>query len=135
MPWVLDPVFVDRSPARAEFARELIGAQADGHAAQSCRIFRAGRERPSSVSALMAFARAHNRTVVALSGRADLVSDGARIVAIENGDALMARVTAMGCAGSALLAAYLAVERGCIHGERGGDADARRRRRNGGGNG
>src|ERR1700734_3813137 len=25
IPWVLDPVFVDRAPARADFARQLIG--------------------------------------------------------------------------------------------------------------
>src|ERR1700722_5377871 len=25
MPWVLDPVFIDRTPGRAQFARELLG--------------------------------------------------------------------------------------------------------------
>jgi hydroxyethylthiazole kinase len=38
------------------------------------------------------------------------VEDGERRAAIANGHALMARVTAMGCAGSALVAACLAVE-------------------------
>jgi hydroxyethylthiazole kinase len=48
--------------------------------------------------------------VVALSGAIDIVTDGARTAKIENGDPLMARVTAMGCAGTALVTAALAVE-------------------------
>jgi hydroxyethylthiazole kinase len=38
------------------------------------------------------------------------VTDGARRVQIGNGHVLMRRVTAMGCAGSALVAACIAVE-------------------------
>ena len=105
--WVLDPVFVDRSPARAEFARDLVkrgarvvrlnqaelGALADGAAREDA----------------MAFARATG-VVVAVSGAADLVTDGTRAITISNGHALMAKVTAMGCAGSALVAACLARE-------------------------
>src|SRR5262249_28463044 len=50
------------------------------------------------------------KTVIGLSGESDLVSDGERMVSIANGHPLMARVTAMGCAGSALIAACLAME-------------------------
>src|SRR5580704_10160727 len=49
-------------------------------------------------------------TVVALTGSADIVTDGARRLTIANGDSLMSRVTGMGCAGSALVCAALAVE-------------------------
>jgi hydroxyethylthiazole kinase len=45
-----------------------------------------------------------------MTGAADQVADGARQVSIENGHPLMARVTAMGCAASALAGAFLAVE-------------------------
>ena len=55
------------------------------------------------------YARA-KRTVVALSGETDLITDGERVVGVANGHALMAKVTAMGCAGSAILSACLAVE-------------------------
>jgi len=48
--------------------------------------------------------------VVGLTGDPDIVTDGARTVSIRNGDPLMAQVTAMGCAASALVAACLAVE-------------------------
>jgi hydroxyethylthiazole kinase len=57
----------------------------------------------------MANARA-KRMVVALSGKTDLITDGERVAAVANGHALMAKVTAMGCAGSALVTACLAVE-------------------------
>ena len=48
--------------------------------------------------------------VVALTGTIDRITDGAQQIAIENGHPLMARVTAMGCAASALVAAFLSVE-------------------------
>jgi hydroxyethylthiazole kinase len=108
LPWVLDPVFVDRAPQRAAFARELIGRRPAvvrlNHAEFSAL---AGNE--PSLDATAAYARSH-KTVVALSGATDLVTDGNRNSALANGDPLMAKVTAMGCAGSALIAACLAVE-------------------------
>jgi hydroxyethylthiazole kinase len=55
------------------------------------------------------FAQA-NATIVALTGDVDIVSDGDRRVAIANGDPLMGAVTAMGCAGAAIVCAALAVE-------------------------
>ena len=48
--------------------------------------------------------------MVALTGRADVVADPTRRVSIANGDPMMTKITAMGCAGSALVAACLAVE-------------------------
>ena len=48
--------------------------------------------------------------MIGLTGERDFVSDGTRLATISNGDPLMAKVTAMGCAGSALVAACLAVE-------------------------
>jgi len=58
---------------------------------------------------LAAYAR-DNKVVIGLSGEADLVSDGERLTSLSNGHPLMAKVTAMGCAGSALICAALAVE-------------------------
>ena len=49
-------------------------------------------------------------TVIGLTGETDVVTDGARIATIRNGHPLMARVTAMGCVASALVATCLAVE-------------------------
>ena len=54
--------------------------------------------------------RVDKKTVIGLSGATDLVTDGKRVAEIANGHPLMAKVTAMGCAGSALVAACLAVD-------------------------
>ncbi len=108
MPWVLDPVFIDRSEPRAAYAKSLLA-----HRPRTVRLNRAefaalaGKEPDGG--ALMRYAL-DTLAVIALTGRIDLVSDGARHVALENGHPLMARVTAMGCAASALTAAFLAVE-------------------------
>jgi len=108
VPWVLDPVFVDRSAPRASFARVLIG--------RGPQVLRLNRAEFSALAggeatpdALVAYAGDKNLTV-GLSGEVDWVADSERLATIANGHALMAKVTAMGCAGSALNAACLAVE-------------------------
>jgi hydroxyethylthiazole kinase len=47
--------------------------------------------------------------VVSVSGRTDLVVEGSRTIRILNGHPLMSRVTGMGCAATALTAAFAAV--------------------------
>jgi hydroxyethylthiazole kinase len=111
VPWVLDPVFVDRSPSRAAFARDLV-ARTPAVVRLNAAEFAALSGTEATPDVLAAYAREHG-LVVALSGETDLVTDGARLVAIANGHPLMAKVTAMGCAGSALVAAALAVEQEC----------------------
>ena len=108
IPWVLDPVFIDRSKPRAAFARTLLGEKP-----RALRLNRAefgalsGGE--TDAAALARFAKAR-RTVVGLTGERDLIRDAERLAAVANGDALMTRVTAMGCVASALVGACLAVE-------------------------
>jgi hydroxyethylthiazole kinase len=107
-PWVLDPVFVDRSPARAAFAQSLVTKHPQAVRLNAAE-FSALAGRPPEDEALRRYARDHG-CIVALTGATDEVTDGARLVRIANGDPLMGRVTAMGCAGAALVAAALAVE-------------------------
>jgi hydroxyethylthiazole kinase len=109
LPWVLDPVFVDRAPARLAFASELIRRTAPRVVRLNHAEFAALTGGSATQEAAMAYARATG-VVVALSGAADLVTDGTRALTIHNGHPLMAKVTAMGCAGSALTAACLAHE-------------------------
>jgi hydroxyethylthiazole kinase len=108
VPWLLDPVFVDRSGARAAFAAGLLARRP-----KSIRLNRAEFARLAAVepepAQIARFARDHT-TVVGLTGDRDVVADGARTASIDNGDPLMAKVTAMGCAASALVGACLAVE-------------------------
>jgi hydroxyethylthiazole kinase len=108
VPWVLDPVFIDRSEPRATYARSLVG--------QKPRAIRLNRAEFAALSSLeledgtLTRYALETLAVLALTGAVDEVADGARTVSIENGHPLMARVTAMGCAASALTGAFLAVE-------------------------
>jgi len=51
--------------------------------------------------------------VASVTGPVDHVSDGERVIRIENGDALMATITGTGCMSSALTGCFLAVNREC----------------------
>ena len=108
VPWVLDPVFIDRAAPRADFARTLVG-RGPKVVRLNTREFAALAGAQPTAATVAAYAREH-ATVVALSGETDLIGDGARLAHIANGHPLMAKVTAMGCAGAALVAACLAVE-------------------------
>lgn len=108
VPWVLDPVFVDRVPARLAFARALI-RRGPSVMRLNAREFQALAGMPAEPDAIREFAQASG-TLVAVSGRVDHVYDGTGGVALSNGHPLMAAVTAAGCAASALVAACLAVE-------------------------
>ncbi|MPZ57907.1 MAG: hydroxyethylthiazole kinase [Rhizobiales bacterium] len=107
-PWVLDPVFIDRTARRGAFARDLVAARP-----RAIRCNRAEFEALAGAApedgALARFAL-DSGAVVGLTGAVDLVTDGTRLAAIANGDLLMTCITAMGCAASALVAAAQAVE-------------------------
>src|SRR4051794_38080960 len=107
-PWVLDPVFVDRSAERAAYAKSLVAQNPDAIRLNWAEfITLSGVEGDDAALARYAL---DTLAVVALTGTIDRLTDGAQFVAIENGHPLMARVTAMGCAASALVAAFLAIE-------------------------
>jgi hydroxyethylthiazole kinase len=105
--WVLDPVFIERSAPRAQFAQKLLGSKPAVVRLNAAEFKALAGE--DGDDAPRRFARAA-ATIVALTGDADVVSDGERRAVIANGDPLMSLVTAMGCAGSALVGAALAVE-------------------------
>jgi hydroxyethylthiazole kinase len=108
IPWVLDPVLIDRSEPRAELARAL--------AMKEPRVVRANAGEfaaligaPANDETLDRFAL-DSITVAACTGAVDLVTSGAKRVRIANGHAYMAQVTGIGCAETALVAAFVAVE-------------------------
>lgn len=108
LPWLLDPVFVDRSSTRRDFAATLVKRK-PSVLRLNAGEFTALAGRAPSADAVRAYAKATG-AVVALTGATDFVSDGLRSLAVRNGHALMSMVTAMGCAGSAFIAAALVVE-------------------------
>jgi hydroxyethylthiazole kinase len=123
-PWVLDPVGAGATRYRTEVAAELarLGPTVVRGNASEVMVLAgtagaAGRGVDSthaSDDALEPARRLARDTgaLVAMTGAVDYVTDGTRVVAIHNGDPMMARVTGLGCTASALVGAVLAVAAG-----------------------
>jgi hydroxyethylthiazole kinase len=119
-PWVLDPVGAGatayRTRTAADLARrsptvirgnasEILALAGTGAAARGVDSVH-GSE--SAVDAAVGMARELG-CVVAVTGATDYVTDGDRMLKVENGHPLMTRITALGCTASALVGAFLAV--------------------------
>ncbi|MFT8394793.1 hydroxyethylthiazole kinase [Propionibacterium sp.] len=119
-PWVLDPVAAGL-PWRTQVARNCLDAANPtiirGNASEILALSgeEAGGRGPDSTdettAALSSATRlaADHRCVVAVSGAIDLITDGTRTVSVDNGHLWMTRVTGVGCALGALMAAFAAV--------------------------
>ncbi|MCW9051081.1 MAG: hydroxyethylthiazole kinase [Motiliproteus sp.] len=104
--WVLDPVSVHASTHRCNFALDLIERRPSvirGNYAEIQAL--TGHDGANGAQRL---AREYGAVVVQ-SGETDLVTDGQRTLLLANGDAMQTRVSAMGCASTALLGGFLAV--------------------------
>lgn len=108
-PWALDPVLADAAPPRRRYALEWLARGPTVIRGNAAEIAALSGSTEATERAAEALARSSG-AVVAQTGAVDRITDGRRSITVANGHPLMARVTAMGCAGSALLAAFLAVE-------------------------
>ncbi|TYC48646.1 hydroxyethylthiazole kinase [Rhodobacterales bacterium] len=103
-PVSVDPVFVNRSPVRCAFARQLVEAGPDLvrlNQAEFDALFSDRSDADTLIS---------EGTVFAVTGQVDLIESRGEDFRLLNGHPLLARVTATGCAGGAVLAAFAAVE-------------------------
>ncbi len=118
-PWVLDPVGVGATRFRQDLCERLLDLRPTvirGNASEVLALAGLGGaargvDTGDSVGAAEAAARslvARTGGVVAVSGPVDLVTDGARVLRIANGDPLMTRVTALGCSLNGVIAAFCA---------------------------
>lgn len=122
IPIVLDPVGAGATRLRTASAerllRELPIAVVRGNAAELAVLAGLDAEisgveavgadaDPAAVA--LAFARQH-RSVAAVTGPVDVVTDGTRLARVANGDPMMARVTGTGCMATSVVAACAAVE-------------------------
>ncbi|MGM0586619.1 MAG: hydroxyethylthiazole kinase [Pseudomonadota bacterium] len=118
-PWVLDPVAVFATAFRREAGAELVElrpAVIRGNASEILGLAGAagagkGVDAGDAVSAAEDAARAlaaRTQGVVAVTGPEDFVTDGTRAVRIANGHPLMPKLTALGCALTGVVAAFLA---------------------------
>lgn len=99
IPLVLDPVFVELSPLRLRLAEEVLkqpGVIVRGNAAE--------------MAALDAVMQSAGGVLRVTTGRIDRIEGGERVLSVAHGHEWMARVTGLGCASSALVAACRAVE-------------------------
>jgi hydroxyethylthiazole kinase len=125
-PWVLDPVGVGGGKFRNEAVLRLLRHRPSvirGNASEIISVARVcglnadaaaprGVDSAHSTDAALVTARRlarHGFCVVAATGAVDLITDGERVVRLANGHELMTRVTALGCALSAVVAAFCAV--------------------------
>jgi hydroxyethylthiazole kinase len=108
VPWVLDPVLIERSAPRAEYAR-LLAAREPRVVRANAAEFTALTERETTPESLDKFALDHI-TVAACTGATDFVTSGTRRATVKNGHPWMAQVTGIGCAETALIAALVAIE-------------------------
>jgi len=121
VPVVLDPVGAGATGYRSETAHRLLTevdvAVVRGNPAEIATL--AGREAEirgvesiaagDSAAELAHTAAQELDTVVAMTGAIDHVSDGEELVAIANGDPLLATITGSGCMSTAVTGAFLAV--------------------------
>ena len=119
-PWILDPVFVHFSPPRLAFARRLLDrrpAVLRGNAQELAALVSgeaAGQQAQGLDDEAVAGFAARQGATVARSGAVDLVTDGDARVRVANGHPYMAQVTAVGCAVTALMGAFLTVEKDAV---------------------
>ncbi|MEL6966039.1 MAG: hydroxyethylthiazole kinase [Pseudomonadota bacterium] len=96
--WALDPVFVQASPIRQTVALECLRGQPTLVRANAAERKVLGKSLQDTAA------------VLAVTGKIDCVQQGDRSVSIQNGVPMMDRVTAMGCALTAVAVGFCAVE-------------------------
>ena len=120
-PWVLDPVAVGVLSHRTAFASELLKLRPTvvrGNASEVMSLAGFG-EGGRGVDSLASSDEARHAAgelarsqccVVAVSGVVDYITDGVDAVNVPGGSPLMTRVTGLGCALGALIAAFVSVD-------------------------
>jgi hydroxyethylthiazole kinase len=125
VPWALDPVGVGATAFRNRVAADLAGrgpAVIRGNASEILALAGSGARTKgvdsahgadAAIEAARALAESTG-AAVAVTGATDYVTDGARLATLGNGHPMMAKVTGMGCTATAIIGAFLAVERDAL---------------------
>ncbi|XP_021290444.1 hydroxyethylthiazole kinase [Herrania umbratica] len=121
-PWVLDPVAAGASCFRLKACLDLISLKPTvirGNASEIIALANASvgftkgvdssHDSTDAVEAAKSLANSCG-AVVAVSGAVDIVTDGNRVVGARNGVPMMQKITATGCAVTALIAAFVAID-------------------------
>ncbi|XWS13520.1 hypothetical protein CRYUN_Cryun36dG0044100 [Craigia yunnanensis] len=122
IPWVLDPVAAGASVFRLKACLDLVSLKPTvirGNASEILALATASlgttkgvdssHDSTDAVEAAKSLANSSS-SVVAVSGAVDFITDGNRVVGARNGVPMMQKITATGCAVTALIAAFVAVD-------------------------
>lgn len=121
IPVVLDPVGSGATSLRTETTRRLVREVKPsiirGNASEVLSIGSSGTvtkgvdslHEVDQVAEIAKSTARQTRSVVAVTGKVDLITDGSRIIRCGNGHPLMGKVTGTGCAATATIAAFAAV--------------------------
>ncbi|MTI09500.1 hydroxyethylthiazole kinase [Curvivirga aplysinae] len=106
IPWILDPVLINRAPKRLAFAKELLSLKP--------ALIRANSLEITALNIPIGELLEMTDAVIAITGEVDEVfaldtNRETLYAPIKGGHELMAHVTGLGCAGTAVIAAYLGV--------------------------
>lgn len=99
IPWILDPVFINRSSERLIFANKLIALRP--------AVIRGNRREISSFGNDEQKLAKQTGAIVVVTGEKDTITDGQKTSTLATGHPLMASVTGIGCASTAVLAAFV----------------------------
>lgn len=120
-PWVLDPVGAGATRLRTETVKSLLLHRPSiirGNASEimavagGAGVVPKGVDSANTTEEALAFALSsaeHEGCTVIATGAVDIITDGQRVVKLANGSPMMAKVTAVGCALSAVTGAFAAV--------------------------
>jgi len=119
-PWVLDPVAAGALGWRTALAQQLLGEARPtiirGNASEILALAggRGGNgvesvDSPEAAAEVAMRMATEQRTVIAVSGPTDHITNGTAMVRVSNGHTWLTRVTGTGCALGALMAAFAAV--------------------------
>jgi hydroxyethylthiazole kinase len=119
-PWILDPVGAGATPYRNAVLKELIGiyhpSVIRGNASEIMALAQMSVQTKGVDSAhqteeateAASYLNATTGAVICVSGATDTIVHQGKRLFLRNGDALMSRVTGMGCTATALIAAFCA---------------------------
>ena len=120
-PWVLDPVGAGATPYRDEVLADLLKLKPTiirGNASEIIALAKhnttptkgvdSSAESNEAVAAAKFLAERY-QTTVCISGETDIILNDQKEIHLSNGNALMAKITGMGCSATALVAAFSAI--------------------------
>ncbi|MDE8563514.1 hydroxyethylthiazole kinase [Anoxybacillus rupiensis] len=123
VPVIFDPVGAGATPYRTETARKIVGelniAVIRGNAAEIANVIGErweikgvdAAEGSGDVVALAKKAAQQLKMTVAITGKDDVVTDGATVYVVHNGHSLLTKVTGTGCLVTSVIGAFAAVEK------------------------